>query len=131
MREEQLFDLLFEWHCYATRQLAVPEKRRSYLDREIARLSQAVFGKSHSPFVLETFIELLHDENVLEHLGFPDGIETPILALTRNLSFSESLNEALELVKQYLSDSDVFHRSRVLEWLDPAPEAEEIGRAHV
>ncbi len=126
MREEQLFDLLFEWHCYATRQLAVPEKRRSYLDREIARLSQAVFGKSHSPFVLETFIELLHDENVLEHLGFPDGIETPILALTRNLSFSESLNEALELVKQYLSDSDVFHRSRVLEWLDPAPEAEAL-----
>ncbi len=123
MREERLFDLLFEWHCYAADHVPMTENRRTYLDREIARLSQAVFKRTLHPYELETLVELLHDEQALAEVGFPDGQSRPIGRLMRNPEFPDSVKLAKQLLRKYLMSPSLFHRGRALEWLDPASEA--------
>lgn len=123
MREERLFDLLFEWHCYSANHVPVSESRSTYLSREIARLSQLVFGIALPPYELETLIELLHDENALLSAGFPEGHDFAPTRPMRSLDFPQSRRRAQRQLRHYLRDESLFRRGRELEWLDPSDEA--------
>ena len=133
--EERLFDLSWEWSCYARFDVPAPETRKTYLEREISRLAQRVFrgssptssGRMPTPLEVESLIELLHhpDEDGLRRIGFPGNIEQG-----RRLAEEEKLkglprSQYTDLF-HFLSNPDVFRRGRRSIFVDPAREAEAL-----
>ncbi len=109
-REDRLLDLVWEWAFYGAERLDVPESRRYFLDREIAELSTAIFGRSYPPLELLRLVDDLHEEGELQSVGFPNGV-------LRRSSRDEGSRRALLLL--YLTDAMVFERGREVLWVDP------------
>jgi hypothetical protein len=116
--EDRLFDLTWEWIWYARESIDPPPGRAPMLEREIARLSQKIFGDSLLPFEIELFVEYLYGERWLGLLGFPNG-RSPKLGLEEK--------DPLILLQKYLTGVIVFRKGRETEWVDPSDEGEVLS----
>ena len=111
-REERLFDLVWEWNCYANRGVDVGSERLPYLMSTIARLARDMFGEPHTPEDLIDFVQRLHTEQELKEQGFPDRLRyRPPTAQCPEGNKEKSL----DLVREYLRSTQVWQKGRVLE----------------
>ena len=113
-REERLFDLVWELSWYGRGGLEPPGGRVHRIEREVARLSRAVFGLTISPFDMELLIEYLYSEHWLFRIaGFPHGPPPNFLSVT---------GRARLCCACATSPTGGFSgRDRELEWIDPEP----------
>lgn len=111
-REERLFDLVWEWSCYAKHNVDVTSKRLAYVRTEIVRLARHIFEGdyklSYSPEDLMAFVDFLHTEKALRDAGFPDQ---PRLRI-------EDAPQWRQMLEAYLRDTYVWRKGRVLETID-------------
>lgn len=124
-REERLFDLVWEWSCYAKHNVDVASKRLAYVRTEIVRLARCIFEVdsklSCAPEDLIAFVDHLHTERALQDAGFPDQ---PRLRLRNNRS-DINQNSRIEdepqwrrMLEAYLRNTNVWQNGRVLETID-------------
>ncbi len=111
-REERLFDLVWEWTCYANQGVSVDSTRLAYLESSITRLSRQMFGESKAPDDIAQFIKYLHSEHELKDLGFPDGL---ITQMQTSSGKSGLVNKSRHLLHEYLCSKQVWENGRVLE----------------
>ena len=113
-REERLFDLVWEWDCYANRGVGGESGRLAYLQSNIVRLAREMFEvkASLTPEDLIHFVRELHCEQQLKTLGFPDG--SRYLAPTAARSEGDE-TESRKLMQRYLRNTRVWWNGRVLE----------------
>jgi hypothetical protein len=123
IREDRLFDLVWEWAWHGSEGSAGASNRRHFLEKDITRLTEAIFGVSQqfessppSAYELDQLVHDLHDPVKLWVVGFPDASQQA-LGIYR-------FPRRLRLLHTFLTDPTVFHRGRELEWLDPASEAD-------
>lgn len=137
-REDRLFDLVWEWGQYAAHVISCPSGRMAYVDREIARLSNLIFGKKYSPYEMERLVTNLYNEDMLKAVGFPEKVHfRPYYSPHKGSCIDENRNQAdrpcsgagddekkseLELLNKYLTDPQVFKVGHAVEWIDVAPE---------
>ena len=106
-REERLFDLVWEWSCYASRGIAVGSARLPYLRSAIDRLSRKMFGREHTPEVLVEFVRALHCEQKLRVQGFPDRS----MSRTPGALYAEGdESKVRKLVGEYLRSTEVWRK---------------------
>lgn len=86
------------------------------IEREIAVLSERIFGQTYRCVDLETLVFDLYDENMLRYAGFPDG--APWFSPN-----DKDCNRRFSLLYDYLTSPDIFRRGRDIEWIDPSGEA--------
>jgi hypothetical protein len=115
--EDRLFDLAWEWRWYAREGTDPPSGRASMLERAIALLSKHIFGEILFPVEVESFVDLLYQEEKLQLLEFPNG---------RPSKLGLSSKHPLKLLKRYLTSSDVFKKGREIVWVDTAQECEAL-----
>jgi hypothetical protein len=117
--EERLFDLVWEWSCYAKHNVDVASKRLAYVRTEIMRLAGHIFKSednvSYAPEDLIAFFDLIHTEAELRRAGFPD--QSGLQALEGEYpSYGESekkeLSKAHRLLRLYLCDERAWRRGR-------------------
>jgi len=117
-REERLFDLMWEWGCYANHNVDVTSKRLAFVRTEIVRLARQIFQidteRSFSPEDLTMFWRLLHRQRALLDAGFPNQ---PRRQPDRNQD-EDSKNTPQRLLNSYLSNKEVWRKGRVLENID-------------
>lgn len=122
MSEERLFDLIWEWSCYAKKGIGVASERLAYVRTEMVRLARSIFGRSYAPEDLMDFVGQLHDEQKLRAEGFPDK---PSLR-THNLRQAEQAkqegkepeSDGRRLLRAYLRDEKVWRQGRIPETID-------------
>lgn len=114
-REERLLDLIWERTWYRNRGINVDSGRLTYIEGQIERLSDAIFG-GHPPSIheLTTLVRCLHSQEERRRAGF--------YGETR---WREGQNPLLE---RYLSDRNVFARGRETEWIDPSIDCDALSR---
>ena len=117
-REERLLDLVWEWRWYARGYQQSASDRLALIERETLRITREMFLRPYSPAEMDRMIEALHSERCLRSVGFPTGL--PVRPLTPEC-------EHLAILASYLASGDVFSRGRVIEWVDPATEAETLA----
>ncbi|HEY3572121.1 MAG TPA: hypothetical protein VGP73_29615 [Thermoanaerobaculia bacterium] len=123
-KEERLFDLVWEWGWYSLARVSPPDGRRvSHLMREIARLSQEIFGKPHPADRLEKMVEDLHKPEVLCQVGFPSG--RPFRGGVARGEIED--RKRRNLLVQFLTDPVVFQNGHELEWIRTEPEGEALA----
>jgi hypothetical protein len=122
-RDERLFDLIWEWGCYARHGIGVASERLAYVRTEMVRLTRDIFGRSYAPEDLLDFVDRLHKEKELRAEGFPDN---PTLR-AHNLKSQEEREgkeggepdpDGRRLLRLYLGDERVWRRGRVPETID-------------
>jgi len=126
LKEERLFDLVWEWSWYGKQWCQPDGGRAVYLQREIARLSEQIFGLSITPFDLEKLLQDLCNTSMLDNVGFPAG-----QSLQCNFENCDGrrCNEygggicRLWLLHRYLTSVSLFQSGRQVMWLDPFNEA--------
>lgn len=136
-REDRLFDLVWEWSCYANYDVEVVPKRLAYVSSEIRRLARLIFkgsGRlSYKPDDLVLMWNRLHLELKLRQLGFPDKPSLRHPPISNELQASQSDDttkdeldadsnedplQVQRLLQSYLCDEGVWRNGRVLETLD-------------
>ena len=115
-REERLFDLVWEWDCYANRGVAAQSERLPYLMSTIGRLARKMFGEPHTPDDLVHFVQELHTEQALKTQGFPDR---PRYQLSGAIRRGDNENGSLNLLRKYLRSTQVWRNGRALETIEP------------
>lgn len=115
-REDRLFDLVWEWGRYGTGRVGCSSARRSYLEREIARLSDQIFMEPKTPYDMEHLLNDLHDEERLKNVGYPRCREIRIP--------EKSLEKRLEFLRHYLTCKACFDRGHETEWVHVETEIE-------
>ena len=111
-REERLFDLVWEWGCYANRGVGVESTRLAYLESTIARLGRQMFGKSQAPEDIAQFVKQLHCEQELKNLGFPDGLRRQAETSSGQGGYE---NKSRYMMQEYLCSKQVWEDGRVSE----------------
>lgn len=114
-REDRLFDLVWEWSCYAKYGIEVASERLAYVRTEIVRLAQFIFERVCSPEELMSFVSDLHNEDKLRAEGFPDKSALHSYKGGKNI---EGQDEELSLLRAYLKDRKVWRQGRVSETID-------------
>ena len=117
IREERLFDLVWEWSCYAKYGVAAATGRLAYLRNEIVRLARVIFGRFCPPEELMSFIARLHQEQELRAQGFPDRSALFSNLDENHLTQSESRSRR-RLLRAYLREESVWRQGRVPETID-------------
>ncbi|WP_300673747.1 hypothetical protein [Desulfoluna sp.] len=115
-REDRLFDLVWEWGRYSTGLVECSPARRSFLEREISRLSDTVFMTPKTPYELEHLLNDLHDEGNLKNVGYPQCRKLRIP--------KKSLEKRLEFLLHYLTCKACFERGHKTEWVHVENEIE-------
>jgi hypothetical protein len=121
IREERLFDLVWEWSCYAKYGIAAASQRLAYLRTEIVRLARAIFGRFCPPEDLMIFITRLHDEQELRAQGFP--YRSALFSSRNRNGLRQSEPERASgrrrrLLRAYLREESVWRQGRVPETID-------------
>jgi hypothetical protein len=121
--EERLFDLIWEWSCYARKGISVASERLAYVRTEMVRLARAIFGRSYAPEDLMNFVALLHKEQALRQEGFPDNPSLLAYNLGRQEEQLTREKDKLEpegnlLLRAYLSNEEVWRKGRIPETID-------------
>jgi hypothetical protein len=116
--EERLFDLIWEWGCYAKQGVGVASERLAYVRTEMVRLARSIFGRSYAPEDMMDFVDLLHRERALRAEGFPDNSSLRTYNLSRQDARFGNERDELEpdgrrLLRAYLSDDKVWRRGRI------------------
>ncbi len=115
-REERLFDLVWEWDCYARRGVDVESVRLAYLEHNIARIGREIFRdtfeKSLTPEDLSQFVEGLYCEQKLKAQGFPDRSR---YLMPEAASSETTQDKSPTLVRAYLCNTQVWLNGRALE----------------
>ena len=117
-REKRLFDLIWEYRCYAEGRAAAPRDRATHVRHEIARLAHSIFAHSYPPEVMMGFVDLLYRPRELKAIGFPDK------PYKRPRSRKARKSRRHELLQQYLCDEAVWRRGRQSEVVDLGMSAE-------
>jgi hypothetical protein len=115
---ERLFDLIWEWSCYAKQGIGVSSERLAYVRTEMVRLARFIFGRSYAPEDLMNFVDLLHDGRELRAEGFPDNPKLRAHNARRRIEEEGKYTDTPEpdgrlLLRAYLSDEKVWQRGRV------------------
>ncbi|HEV7404598.1 MAG TPA: hypothetical protein VGO11_16780 [Chthoniobacteraceae bacterium] len=113
-REDRLADLVWEWAGYGSGACVAPPGRASYIEREIAVLSERMFDQARPPRELERLMLQLCNEWDLYAVGFPEAPRRGADAEPRTL------------LHRFLTDAKVFERGREQVWVDPAGEVETL-----
>jgi hypothetical protein len=113
-REERLFDLIWEWKCYAHAGFSVSSERLAYVRTQLIKLAQYIFEETCAPEDLMIFVDRLYEERVLRDEGFPDQPE--ISSARKNAS--EKPDRSTALLRAYLTEADVWRRGRTPEVLE-------------
>jgi hypothetical protein len=120
--EERLFDLVWEWRCYADYGIGVTSERLAYVRTEIVRLARSIFGWPCDPEDLMIFIERLHKEQELRAQGFPDqpALRSRVLRTQEGQDAKEENGSAprRRLLRAYLRNKNVWRRGRIPETID-------------
>lgn len=121
-REERLFDLIWEWGCYAKQGIGVASERLAYVRTEMVRLARSIFGRSYAPEDLMDFVDCLHDEQALRAEGFPDRPTLRAHNLQRaeqaKIEGKEPEADGQQLLRAYLSNEKVWRQGRISETID-------------
>lgn len=120
--EDRLFDLVWEWSWYSQEHIQPPLGRGLLVEREIARLSEHIYGEPIAPYRFEGFIDKLHDEQWLKRVGFPNGPFPAECGVRR-----EDVSSSEGLLRLYLTDGAVFRKGRRLMTVDPSFESEALA----
>jgi hypothetical protein len=120
--EERLFDLIWEWGCYARHGIGVASERLAYVRTEMVRLARSIFGRSYAPEDLMDFVDCLHKEQVLRAEGFPDKPTLRANNLRRREQAEKETDEpepdGRHLLRAYLRDGKVWRRGRIPKAID-------------
>jgi hypothetical protein len=120
--EERLFDLIWEWGCYARQGIGVASERLAYVRTEMVRLARFIFGRSYAPEDLMDFVDCLHKEKELRAEGFPDNPTLRANNLRRQKEQEKGEDEietqGHRLLRAYLGDEKIWRRGRVPETVD-------------
>lgn len=121
--EERLFDLIWEWGCYARQGIGVASERLAYVRTEMVWLARSTFGRSYAPEDLMHFVDLLHREQALRAEGFPDNPTLRTYNLRRQkgqlaVERDEPEPDGCQLLRAYLSDEEVWRRGRMPKDID-------------
>ncbi|MCP4104563.1 MAG: hypothetical protein GY749_03345 [Desulfobacteraceae bacterium] len=115
-REDRLFDLSWEWVQYSRDRVTRAAGRLAFIEREIARLTNLIFGEQLSPYQLEIFMHNLHNERILYYnIGYPD---CPFTVSNQNTD--------MELLNMYLTDPHVFEMGQKIEWVNTLAEIDSM-----
>jgi hypothetical protein len=122
-REERLFDLVWEWSCYAKHGIEVASERLAYVRTEMVRLARSIFVRSYAPEDLMDFVERLHNKQELRVEGFPDKPTLRAHNLRRQAEqvakgVDEPEPDGRRLLRAYLSDEKVWRQGRIPETID-------------
>lgn len=122
-REERLFDLIWEWGCYARHGIAVASERLAYVRTEMVRLARTIFGRSYAPEDLMDFVDCLHKEQELREEGFPANPMLRAHNLRRQAERDTRRGDEPEpdgrlLLRAYLGDEGVWRQGRIPETID-------------
>lgn len=122
-REERLFDLIWEWGCYARQGIGVVSERLAYVRTEMVRLARSIFGRSYAPEDLMDFVHCLHREQDLRAEGFPDNTTLRLHNLRLQTERGARRGDEFEpdgrlLLRAYLGDEGVWRRGRIPETVD-------------
>jgi len=124
-REVRMWDLQWEWSWEAAGGGGtVP--RHSFIERELSRLTEDIFGQIIQPYELELLSQDLLDGELLWRVGWPHGAPPGEEADFVRPPVDKppgTLDRRLALLYRYLSDPQVFDLGRRVEWIDPSPEA--------
>ncbi|HEV7642804.1 MAG TPA: hypothetical protein VGO50_02575 [Pyrinomonadaceae bacterium] len=117
--EERLFDLIWEWSCYARQNIPVSSERLAYVRTEMVHIAKIIFDDLISPEELMDFVYNLYDEKRLKGEGYPDRprFET-------NESKEKSSTDR-KLLGKYLTDDMVWRRGRIPQTIDFSQKHEE------
>jgi hypothetical protein len=110
-KEVRLLDLVWEWSWRSRHGGMLARSRQLLIEREVAELTEHIFGSKRPPLEIEDLVRSLHDENELRGVGFPNG---PTWQRRSGLLF------------RYLTDPGVFERGCDLVWVDPRKEVESL-----
>ena len=113
-REDRLLDLVWEWRWHAVHQTRLSAARRHFLDSEIERLSQWIFGNPHGALELARLVDDLHNPERLKEVDFPDNW----------VSLHQGVPDRNRLLLKYLTDVRTFQSGRAIELVDPLPETD-------
>jgi hypothetical protein len=112
-REERLFDLIWEWGCYARAGFPVNSERLAYVRTQLVLLAHEIFRKTCSPEDLMIFYDKLHSEETLGREGYPDRFKSSQKEL-----LSKSSDVWTEVLRDYLTDTSVWKRGRAPQTLN-------------
>ena len=115
-REERLFDLIWEWSCYAKQGIGVASERLAYVRTEMVRLARHIFSRTCAPEDLMRFVDHLHNEKELRAEGFPD--QPALRSYNSNQHDAKERDEPKELLRAYLRDKKVWREGRIPETID-------------
>jgi hypothetical protein len=118
-REDRWLDLIWEHQVHGRQGVQMPPQRLAAIEREIVALSRQIFGPKfgrdfHSPHDAISFVQLLHDEQALEDVGFPSG------------QIPRKPDSQQKLLIEYLTNPRLFRRARVVEWVRTEDEGEAL-----
>jgi hypothetical protein len=116
VREERLFDLIWEWSCYARQGIGVESERLAYVRTEMVRLARLMFGRTYAPEDLMSFVGRLHKEQDLRAQGFPD--QPTLRTYNKSQQDTKDPDESKILLRAYLRDRNVWRKGRIPETID-------------
>lgn len=108
-REERLLDLMWAWCRASETPGELFAEWGSWLERQIIALGRAIFGSTPQAPTVADLVEArraLYNPLALVALGFPNASTGPV-------------PDALSLTRRWITDIDVFRRSRELVEVDP------------
>ena len=126
-REERLFDLVWEWDCYANRGVEVETVRLAYLHSTITRLARNMFNRSLAPEDLIELVTGLQNEHELKNQGFPDRSSFRTSA-TGPMEGDETVPQIL--MQEYLRSTEVWRNGRALETISLDKLGHELRALH-
>jgi hypothetical protein len=116
-REDRFFDLVWEREWHAKQGSRFGSDRKTFVDDEIIRLAQAIFGDDvdWTPKDAMEFVKLLHTPSVLKRMGFPNQM----------IEVAEPQG-ICRFVERYLTQPGLYRRCRTIEWVNASIEADAV-----
>jgi hypothetical protein len=109
-REEYVLNLLWEWRAYSQFGVTFPSHRGAWLECELRKQAELMFGLPVSPKDLDALVYSLTNSSCLLAIGYPH----------RRTTYDGPLKGGL--LWRYLTHQQVFRRGREIVWIDTSNE---------